>query len=152
MGNSGTVAPLIEEFRHSGSPEWEIQAQWQPCLGNSGTVAVLIGEFSYHIPRILSVCILMFGISGLLTSLPNFLTSNGNVATPRNGSVAQAQNRLCLLERHDNTTFTEKCALESASEMSRDRDSQWVVIFISCMMLIQGVAKAPRSALSSLYN
>ncbi|XP_052252326.1 solute carrier organic anion transporter family member 1C1-like [Dreissena polymorpha] len=93
----------------------------------------------------------MFGISGLLTSLPNFLTSNGNVATPRNGSVAQAQNRLCLLERHDNTTFTEKCALESASEMSRDRDSQWVVIFISCMMLIQGVAKAPRSALSSLY-
>ncbi|KAH3709042.1 hypothetical protein DPMN_068502 [Dreissena polymorpha] len=47
MGNSGTVAPLIEEFRHSGSPEWEIQAQWQPCLGNSGTVAVLIGEFRH---------------------------------------------------------------------------------------------------------
>ncbi|XP_052764818.1 solute carrier organic anion transporter family member 2A1-like [Mya arenaria] len=113
---------------------------------------LLVSHFlkNFHIPRVLSGCMLMFGVSGLLTSLPHFFADYSHAASgDKNINGSRVNKALCLA----NDSYNQECSLQTGarSAPTPGQKNDWFVIFIGLMMLLQGVAKAPRSSLTTLY-
>ncbi|XP_067667878.1 solute carrier organic anion transporter family member 2B1-like [Haliotis asinina] len=112
---------------------------------------LLVSHFgsSRHIPRILSAACFLFGISGILVSLCQFLDpvylpqlSDAAVA---NSSTKAFTAPLC---RHGNVSETEECGTDSTQSSVGPR---WVVWMLGAGMILQGIGKSPRTSLSTAY-
>lgn len=103
--------------------------------------------FRGNIPRILSACGIMFGISGLLCSLPHFLfDGRSTIEAPRIETNTSNGVFLCNSE---NQNMTSNC--DDTDQQRYVPQSKWVVLFITICYVIQGVAKSPRSSLGTVY-
>ncbi|XP_078333844.1 solute carrier organic anion transporter family member 2B1-like isoform X2 [Crassostrea virginica] len=100
-----------------------------------------------HIPRVLTICGFLFGLSGLLCSLPHFIfDGRSSIDEARKSDNERSDHFLC---RADNLTMGLNCdQTESQHYVSQ---SGWVVLYITLCYVIQGVAKSPRSPLGSVY-
>lgn len=102
-----------------------------------------------HIPRILALCIFTFGVSGILTSLPHFIANKRETAAHYSlVNTSKSDEYLCVSGLHSNLSEAQKCAQQSGNGAT---GNTWVISLIAAMMVLQGIAKAPRIPLSSLY-
>ncbi|XP_067667494.1 solute carrier organic anion transporter family member 2A1-like [Haliotis asinina] len=112
------------------------------------TVGIIISYFAHriHIPRFLALSTVLFGISGIICSLPHFLygveqnsrdSQSENNTVVRNNFVGQ----LCL---NVSQSEIDPCdSNEDGSPKPRDHATAAVAI-IAMGMIIQGISKAPR--------
>ncbi|KAJ8322349.1 hypothetical protein KUTeg_000820 [Tegillarca granosa] len=105
----------------------------------------------FHIPRILGVSVAIFGISGILSSLAQFISWPDNAddssILPKNSTTfSNSKNVLC--DQHSQAQTN--CTSISASG-SKEAGFKWVVIYLGLCMALQGVGKSPRSSLGTLY-
>ncbi|XP_046583922.1 solute carrier organic anion transporter family member 2A1-like [Haliotis rubra] len=112
------------------------------------TVGIFISYFAprVHIPRFLALSTVLFGISGIICSLPHFLygveqksgdSLSENNTVVRNNFIGQ----LCL---NASQSETDSCdSNEDGSPKPRDHATAAVAI-IAMGMIIQGISKAPR--------
>ncbi|XP_048256733.1 solute carrier organic anion transporter family member 2B1-like [Haliotis rufescens] len=112
---------------------------------------LLVSHFgsSRHIPRILSAACFLFGISGILVSLCQFVDpfylpqlSDSAVA---NSSTKVFTAPLC---RHGNVSEMEECG---ADVIQSSLGPRWVVWMLGAGMVLQGIGKSPRTSLSTAY-
>lgn len=100
-----------------------------------------------HIPRVLAVCGLLFGLSGLLCSLPHFVfDGRSTFETSKTIINGSKENYLC---QQDNVTVGPSC--DETKPHQYVSHSKWVVLYITLCYVIQGVAKSPRSSLGTVY-
>ncbi|XP_053382717.1 solute carrier organic anion transporter family member 2B1-like [Mercenaria mercenaria] len=105
---------------------------------------------NHNIPRVLAICIFVFGVSGIVTSLPHFITDEKEMTVQSSKANSSSTNTyLCVPGLQGNSSETQTCAQRTGTETSGG--NTWVVALIATTMAIQGVAKAPRVPLSSLY-
>ncbi|XP_048256633.1 solute carrier organic anion transporter family member 3A1-like [Haliotis rufescens] len=103
-----------------------------------------------HIPRILSLSCLLFGVSGIFASMCHFFNpyqlpklSTENVL---NSSVEQ---RLVTPLCDPANVTSGGCGEEGVA--SGSGGPQWIVWLLGGSMVLQGIAKSPRSSLSTTY-
>ncbi|XP_061179570.1 solute carrier organic anion transporter family member 1C1-like [Saccostrea echinata] len=100
-----------------------------------------------HIPRVLSICGILFGLSGLLCSLPHFVF-DGRSTLDRSRIITNSSNKDSLCQPKAQN-ITSNCDVIDPNE--HVSQSKWVVLFITLCYVIQGVAKSPRSSLGTVY-
>ncbi|XP_046584315.1 solute carrier organic anion transporter family member 2B1-like [Haliotis rubra] len=103
-----------------------------------------------HIPRIISLSTILFGVSGILASLCHFFDpyhlpklSTENV---RNSSLDQSF--MAPLCDPSNTT-SDGCGEEGVT--TDTGSAQWIVWLLGFSMVLQGIGKSPRTSLSTTY-
>ncbi|XP_071101395.1 solute carrier organic anion transporter family member 2A1-like [Haliotis cracherodii] len=112
------------------------------------TVGIFISYFAprVHIPRFLAVFTVLFGISGIVCSLPHFLygveqnigeSQSENNTAMRNNFIGQ----LCVKSNQSGNDLCD--SNETGGSKPRDHATAAVAI-IAVGMIVQGIAKAPR--------
>ncbi|KAK3088753.1 hypothetical protein FSP39_023325 [Pinctada imbricata] len=121
-----------------------------------------------HIPRFLFLCIVLYGISGVVCALPHFLTppeeytssANGK-SLNMNGSSANSSSSdvpLCIFSNNtlENSNLDGSSCSSAKGKQSRKYSTSEAIktmalSIIAIGMLLQGVAKAPRSPFLTVY-
>ncbi|KAK3088850.1 hypothetical protein FSP39_024570 [Pinctada imbricata] len=99
-----------------------------------------------HIPRIIALCAFLYGASGVLSSLPQFITDGKMEGGVAQGGNASSTNVLCGSGLGNDS---DRCS--SRHHESGDNAVKWVVGYLGICLVIQGIGKTPRSALGTLY-
>ncbi|XP_067665586.1 solute carrier organic anion transporter family member 2A1-like [Haliotis asinina] len=102
-----------------------------------------------HVPRILAVSAIIYGLSGIACSLSQFIqpmslpagTSGGN------SSSENGDEYLCTPDG-SKTRQNETCSVD---ESRASGTGHWVTYLIATCLIVQGLCKAPRTPLSTLY-
>ncbi|CAC5397332.1 SLCO3A [Mytilus coruscus] len=146
---SSQITTLERQFDLSSSQSGFILS----CNDIGFTLTVLfVSHFGirYHIPRVLSLFTIIYGLSGVSTSFLRFLSDHGIPSDDEN-SISQrnkSDNVLCILNR--NTTLD--CITEGHEDSSGSIYRMKVAFILLCIFMgIQGLGKAPRSSLGTFY-
>ena len=104
----------------------------------------------FHIPRLLSIAICIYGVSGLIGSLPHLISSHGLPDTPSSNITRGSIPNLCQKDQPRNASIADdSCSsVDIARQVSR---ATWVVGIFVFSMIVQGIGKSPRSSLGTLY-
>ena len=95
----------------------------------------------------MTICGFLFGLSGLLCSLPHFIfDGRSSIDEARKSDNESSDHFLC---KADNHTMRLNC--DQTKPQYYVSHSGWVVLYITLCYVIQGVAKSPRSPLGSVY-
>lgn len=117
-----------------------------------------------HIPRWLFGTMLLFGISGLLCSLPHFMfstrsplisaaTDDQNSSSTMSGQTSKSNFFLCADEQDttDNTSYLTTPITPKDNDQVDYSMKAVSIAIIGVGMVLQGVAKAPRSPFTTVY-
>ncbi|CAC5359877.1 SLCO3A [Mytilus coruscus] len=125
------------------------------------TSTVIVGYIAprVHIPRVLSIATAFYGISALLCCIPyaltklkdnsdNFLNSQGllNVSKPK---LSKFSSYLCAPTL--NISEDESCKQISGQDEVYGNLKGWSMFLIALGMMLQGIGKAPRTAMLGEY-
>lgn len=104
----------------------------------------------YHIPRVLSLFTVIYGLSGVSTTFLRFLSDHG-IPSDDDNSISQinkTDNLLCVLSRN----ATLDCITKGHGDSSGSIYRMKVAFILLCLFMgIQGFGKAPRSSLGTFY-
>ncbi|XP_033727403.1 LOW QUALITY PROTEIN: solute carrier organic anion transporter family member 2B1-like [Pecten maximus] len=111
---------------------------------------LLFGHFGprFHIPHLLSMAVLLYGVSGLMCSLPQFVSGFSLTPKSNNNANSSEDSSVIALCRVEGNVPTEPC---SSEETKNAESIKWVVVYLGICLGIQGVGKSPRSPLGTLY-
>ncbi|XP_025102752.1 solute carrier organic anion transporter family member 2B1-like [Pomacea canaliculata] len=119
-----------------------------------------------HIPRALGGATILFGISGILCALPMFIfgapspSLNGTSGSATSTASKSFYGQLCephplggneLLDDCEVTGVENGTSSDLARDISMKSNSQAALAIIVLGMLLQGVAKSPRSPFTTVY-
>lgn len=102
----------------------------------------------WHIPRVLAITTITYGVAAFISSSPHFIFGV-NDYLKQNGSTSGNTDKLCYSESLDNNATELECSMGSATVSFTYRRMAYAIIVIG--MVIQGMAKAPRSPLGTAY-
>ncbi|XP_052085396.1 solute carrier organic anion transporter family member 3A1-like [Mytilus californianus] len=146
---SSQITTLERQFDLSSSQSGFILS----CNDIGFTLTVLfVSHFGirFHIPRVLSLFTIIYGLSGVSTSFLRFLSDHG-IPSDDDNSISQrnkTSNLLCIINR--NTTLD--CITEGHEDSSGSIYRMKVAFILLCIFMgIQGLGKAPRSSLGTFY-
>ena len=123
---------------------------------------LLAGHFArkVHVPRVLCVSAIFYGVSGILCSVPHFIynydtpTSNDHSQTNFSAMVSK-DSKLCsnisIPQRSALNGSAEEPALASQGKQTMAESRTVAMAFIGIGMLLQGFAKAPRFPMLATY-
>lgn len=133
------------------------------CNDIGYSVFILIASYfasRVHIPRFLSLSTMLYGLSGILCSVPHFLfqpkplddKNDAQEMTSRFASPDMCYNRSVLQSSPEQTFISNSSVIgvEKVEETNNFR-SNVAMAFISIGMVVQGLAKAPRGPMLTQY-
>ncbi|XP_025112529.1 solute carrier organic anion transporter family member 2A1-like isoform X1 [Pomacea canaliculata] len=122
-----------------------------------------------HIPRAFAICTLLFGLSGLLCTVPFFVsrdsfsanmraqmqlnTSWSNVSVSYSVPLCTHHNSQAVSTKTSMSNGRDTCGVESQKKR-RAISEDWKVLavaFLALGMILQGFGKSPRQAFATLY-
>ncbi|XP_060081019.1 solute carrier organic anion transporter family member 2A1-like [Ylistrum balloti] len=111
---------------------------------------LLFGHFGprFHIPRLLSMAVVLYGISGLMCSLPPFISGFSSSVDGNSVLNKSEDNSMTSLCKPEGNSSIHSCSSEETLKTERVK---WVVVYLGICLGIQGVGKSPRSPLGTLY-
>ncbi|XP_076084430.1 solute carrier organic anion transporter family member 3A1-like [Mytilus galloprovincialis] len=146
---SSQITTLERQFDLSSSQSGFILS----CNDIGFTVTVLfVSHFGirYHIPRVLSLFTIIYGLSGVSTSFLRFLSDHG-IPNDNDNSISQrntTSNLLCVINRN----ATLDCMTEGHENSSGSVYRMKIAFILLCIFMgVQGFGKAPRSSLGTFY-
>ncbi|GAB1600557.1 hypothetical protein Ahia01_000333700 [Argonauta hians] len=119
------------------------------------TIVLFVSHFARrtHIPRFLGASTFLFGLSGLICSLIYFINHKPKLVTKEtfnfiNGSSYPAEIDLCNSTSNSNSS-TMNCLGKSDENFSNQTHKAFILFMLG--MMIQGIAKSPRSSLITAF-
>ncbi|KAJ8322154.1 hypothetical protein KUTeg_000625, partial [Tegillarca granosa] len=100
--------------------------------------------FAKHIPKLLGICTIVFGLSSLLTVVPPFITSQDMLEYT---SLSSSNFSLLCDSKFDPTKLSIQCDVDS----SRGSNLTWVIVCICLCFIVQGACASPRGSLGTIY-
>ncbi|XP_048257217.1 solute carrier organic anion transporter family member 2B1-like [Haliotis rufescens] len=102
-----------------------------------------------HIPRILAVAAIIYGIAGIACSLSQLIEpmSLPSGISGSNSSSDDGEEYLCTQKG----STTRQNETYSVADTHSSGSSQWVIYIIATSLIVQGMCKSPKTPLSALY-